>query len=141
MNARKGAAVASRAKVRKTLAVAGLIQAAAGAIGPDAALLEDVERARTAHMAGADLYHAAHAPHLPAGVARERRERAFALGRESQELQQVIAGFRPHTMEGARAKVELALCLLEETQGTFWDLSKAALRDALAWLSRPMGQQ
>ena len=135
MKTRKKPTVMPRAEVREVLAAAGLIQAAAGATGPDAALLEDVECARTVHTAGADLYHAAHAPHLPAGVARERRERAFALGRESQELQQVIAGFRPHTMEGARAKVELALFLLENVGGRFYDLPKAALRDALSWLS------
>jgi len=141
MNARKRPAVAPRAKVRETLAVAGLIQAAAGATGPDAALLKDIERARSLYVAGAEAWHMAKAPGLSAERRRQLREQAFGSGEERNRLELAIAAARPRTPEAARAKVELALCHLEDAGGSFYDLPREALRDALTWLSGPMERQ
>jgi len=141
MNARKRSVGAPRAEVRATLAAAGLIQAAEGATGPDAALLKDIERARGLYEAGRQAWHMARAPGLSAERRRQLRAQAFESSDERTQLEQAIASAHPRTPEAAHAKVELALCHMEDMGGNFYDLSREALRDALTWLPGPMVRQ
>jgi hypothetical protein len=110
----------------------GLLAAAAGATGPDAALIQACEECLSARASMDAYWHASQAPRVEKATRADLGAKAQAARERCAELEAWIIATPARTVEGARAKLRCAIDLgADGRRGNMLHLPCAAMADAL----------